>query len=48
MLLGTPEGMSYSEPEIVELLRQAGLSRIERLQIDLPNGAGIICGHKDR
>lgn len=46
MLLGTPEGKSYSEPEIFELLQQAGLSRIERLQIDLPNGAGIICGHK--
>jgi len=47
MLLGTPEGQSYSEPEIVEMMRQAGLSRIERLRIDLPNGAGIICGHKD-
>lgn len=47
MLVGTPEGRSYSEPEIVELLRQEGLSRIERLQINLPNGAGIICGHKD-
>jgi len=46
MLLGTPEGQSYSEQEITELLQQAGLSRIERLQIDLPNGAGIICGHK--
>jgi ubiquinone/menaquinone biosynthesis C-methylase UbiE len=47
MLLGTPDGQSYSEPEIFEMMRQAGLSRIERLQIDLPNGAGIICGHKD-
>jgi len=47
MLLGTPEGKSYSEPEIVELMRLAGLSRIERLRIDLPNGAGIMCGHKD-
>ena len=47
MLLGTPEGQSYSEQEIVEFLQQAGLSRIDRLQIDLPNGAGIMCGHKD-
>ncbi len=47
MLLGTPEGMSYSESEIVELLRQEGLSGIKRLQIELPNGAGIICGHKE-
>ena len=47
MLVCTSEGMSYSDQEIVELLRQEGLSRIERLQIDLPNGAGIICGHKD-
>lgn len=46
MLLGTPDGKSYSELEIVELLQQAGLSRIERLQIDLPNGAGIMYGHK--
>jgi SAM-dependent methyltransferase len=47
MLVCTPEGMSYSEQEIIELLRQQGLSRIERLQIDLPNGAGIICGYKE-
>ena len=47
MLLGTPEGQSYSEQEISGLLQQAGLARIERLQMDLPNGAGIICGHKD-
>lgn len=47
MLLGTPEGQSYSELELFELLRQAGLSRTERLQIELPNGAGIMCGHKD-
>ena len=46
MLLGTPGGQSYSEQELSEMLMQAGLSRIERLQIDLPNGAGIICGHK--
>ena len=47
MLVCTPEGRSYSEQEIIELLRMAGLSRVERLQIDLPNGAGIICGHKE-
>ena len=46
MLVCTPEGRSYNEQEIIELLQLAGLSRIERLQIDLPNGAGIICGHK--
>lgn len=46
MLLGTPEGQSYSEPELVALLDRAGLSGIERLGIDLPNGAGIICGYK--
>jgi len=46
MLLGTPEGQAYSEPEIVELMHQVGLSEIERLVIDLPNGAGIMCGRK--
>lgn len=46
MLVGTPEGKSYSEGEIREMLNAAGLENIERLPIDLPNGAGIIKGYK--
>jgi len=46
MLLGTPQGQAYSEPELVALFQQAGLSQIERLPIELPNGAGIMAGHK--
>lgn len=46
MLLGTPGGKAYSESEIVLLLQKAGLERVERLPIDLPNGAGVICGRR--
>lgn len=46
MLLGTPQGQAYSEPELVELFKQAGLSQIKRLTVELPNGAGIILGCK--
>jgi precorrin-6B methylase 2 len=46
MLLGTPAGKAYSESEIVLLLQKAGLECVERLPIDLPNGAGVICGRR--
>jgi len=46
MLLGTPQGQAYSEPELAALLHQAGLSQVERLAIKLPNGAGIMAGRK--
>jgi SAM-dependent methyltransferase len=46
MLLGTPQGQAYSEPELAALLQQVGLSQIERLAIELPNGAGIMAGRK--
>lgn len=46
MLLGTPAGKAYSECEIVQLMRSAGLEHIERLRIGLPNGAGVICGRR--
>lgn len=46
MLLGTPEGQVYSGPELVGMMRHSGLSQIERLAIELPNGAGIMVGHK--
>ena len=46
MLLGTPQGKAYSEGEIKTLLESSGLDNVERLPIDLPNGAGVICGRK--
>jgi len=44
MLLGTPAGKAYSEFELVQLLQKAGLKNIWRLPLDLPNGAGVLCG----
>jgi hypothetical protein len=46
MLLGTPSGKAYSESEIVALLNGAGLVDIERLPLDLPNGAAVLCGQR--
>jgi hypothetical protein len=46
MLLGTPSGKAYSEAEIVTLLKDVGLVNVERLPLDLPNGAGVICGRR--
>lgn len=46
MLLGTPAGKAYSEGEIRHLLGAAGLLHVERLAMDLPNGAGVIRGCK--
>ena len=48
MLLGTPAGKAYSESELVQLLQAAGLERVERIALDLPNGAGVICGQRSR
>jgi len=47
MLLGTPQGKAYSEGELKSLLEAAGLGRVQRLPIELPNGAGILCGSKN-
>ena len=44
MLLGTPDGRSYSERQLTEMLVLAGVRDIRRLDVDLPNGAGIISG----
>jgi SAM-dependent methyltransferase len=46
MLLVTPEGQAYSEPELRELLQNAGLTQVERLPLELPNGAGVLVAHK--
>jgi SAM-dependent methyltransferase len=46
MLLGTEAGRSYSESELSEMMRSAGLSDVHRLVVELPNGARIIRGRK--
>ncbi len=46
MLLGTADGKAYSASELTALLQQAGLENIERLPLDLPNGAGVISGRR--
>jgi hypothetical protein len=46
MLLGTDSGRSYSEGELAAMLREAGLSDVHRLALELPNGAGVISGRK--
>ena len=46
MLLGTPEGQSYSEGELCEMLSAAGAKDVRRLPLQLINGAGIIVGLK--
>jgi len=46
MLLGTENGQSYSEGELSAMMREAGLSDVHRLELDLPNGAGVLTGRK--
>lgn len=44
MLINTPQGQSYSEAQVTDLLREAGLTGIKRLPFKGPNDAGIISG----
>lgn len=44
MLLGTPQGRSYSERQLTEMMAAAGVGSIRRLELDLPNGAGVLAG----
>jgi len=44
MLIGTPEGRSYSQQQLVEMMTAAGVGSIRRLPLDLPNGAGVLAG----
>ncbi|NTV50139.1 MAG: methyltransferase [Geobacteraceae bacterium] len=46
MLLGTDAGQSYSGSELSELMAGAGLSDVRRLELELPNGAGVMTGRK--
>ena len=44
MLLNTPQGQAYSQGQLEAMLHAAGVSSIRRMEIDLPNGAGIVAG----
>ncbi len=46
MLLGPPEGRSYSEEELIGMLEHAGFSEIERLDFVGPSESGILRGIK--
>lgn len=46
MLLGTPEGQAYSQPELTAMMEHAGLTRIERLPLELAQGVAVLVGHK--
>ncbi|HTP63938.1 MAG TPA: methyltransferase [Geobacteraceae bacterium] len=45
MLLGTPEGRSYSQGELYAMLESAGARNLRRIHLELPNGAGVIAGN---
>lgn len=44
MLINTSSGRSYSQGELTEMMRAAGLTGISRLELELPNGAGVLRG----
>lgn len=44
MLLGTDQGQSYSEQEIMDMLARAGVKDIRRLPLQTPNDSGVIQG----
>jgi SAM-dependent methyltransferase len=46
MLLGTEAGQSYSGGELTAMMREAGLTDVHRLALELPNGAGVLTGRK--
>jgi len=46
MLLGTPDGRSYTEQELVYMMKQAGLSEIQRTSYQGPTESGILTGIK--
>jgi len=42
MLLNTDQGQAYSWGQLEELLSNAGFRELQRLPLQLPNGAGVI------
>ncbi|NVN97791.1 MAG: methyltransferase domain-containing protein [Geobacteraceae bacterium] len=46
MLVGTPHGRSYSKGELGAMMTSAGLCDIRIVELNLPNGAGLLVGVK--
>lgn len=44
MLLGTQSGQAYTEHQIKDLLKEAGVKKVRRLPVNTPNDSGIIMG----
>ncbi len=47
MLLGGNEGRSYSEKELMEMLTNAGLTKIQRSPFRSPNDSGLMMATKN-
>jgi hypothetical protein len=46
MLTGTPDGRSYNQQELSDMMTQAGLSDIQRSPYRGPTDSGVISGKK--
>jgi len=44
MLVGTPDGQAYASEQLFAMMADAGLRDLQRIPMDLPNGAGVIIG----
>lgn len=44
MLIGTKNGQSYSESQLKKMLGNNGIINIKRINVETPNGAGILSG----
>jgi predicted O-methyltransferase YrrM len=44
MLLGTSSGQAYSEAQIADMLKSAGVRKIRRIPVQTPNDSGIMIG----
>ena len=46
MLLGTSSGQAYSENQLTEMLRAAGIKNIRRISVQTPNESSLLIGDK--
>lgn len=46
MLLGTSSGQAYSERQLTEMLRTAGIKNIRRISVQTPNESSLLIGDK--
>jgi len=44
MLVNTPNGQSYSEQQVTDMLERAGVKEVRRIPIETPNDSGLITG----